>query len=279
MQSQSNSCPNPSDRHRIWWCPTGPLVFLPLHAAGIYDSTYQAGQCVSDFVVSSYTPTIQSLNNKFKTSSTTSKCTNLLLISQSNTPGLSPLPSTQKETHNIKKLMNESGINVLLLEGVEATTDKVKTEMKAHNWVHFTCHGKQDVDEPLKSGVHLHDGRLELLEIMRQQIQNPDLAFLSACQTSKGDLKLSEEVVHLAAGMLAAGYRGVVGTMWDILDVHGPEFATEFYKYLLTEKRSEGLDSTQAAYALDHAVKKVRKSLGDSDAALLAWVPYVHFGY
>ena len=175
--------------------------------------------------------------------------------------------------------MDGSGIDVLLLEDAEATTEKVRTEMKSHKWVHFACHGIQDVVEPLKSGVYLHDGRLELLEIMRQQIPNPDLAFLSACQTSKGEMGLSEEAVHLTAGLLAAGYRGVVGTMWDISDMHGPEFATEFYKYLLTHKSSEGLDSTQAAYALDHAVRKVRESLGDGDNAFLTWVPYVHFGY
>jgi CHAT domain-containing protein len=177
---------------------------------------------------------------KFNTS-TSSKCSGLLLISQPNTPGLLSLPSTRKETHDINTLTSESGINVLLLEGAEATTDKVKTEMKAHNWVHFACHGIQDASEPLKSGVHLHDGRLELLEIMQQQISNPDLAFLSACQTSKGDALLSEEVVHLAAGMLAAGYRGVVSTMWDISDMHGPEFATEFYKYLLTGEGVRGI--------------------------------------
>jgi len=176
--------------------------------------------------------------------------------------------------------MDGSGITTLLLEDAGATTDKVKTEMKTHNWVHFACHGIQDASDPLKSGVHLHNGRLELLEIMRQQIPNPDVAFLSACQTSKGDLDLSEEVVHLAAGMLAAGYRGVVGTMWSISDMHGPEFAMEFYRYLLTEKgASQALDSTQAAYALDHAVGKIRESLGQSDASFLTWVPYVHFGY
>ena len=280
MHSQTlKSCPNLSDRHRIWWCPTGPLAFLPLHAAGIYDSTYQTGQCASDFVVSSYTPTVQSLNNKFKNSSTASKSTSLVLISQPNTPGLPPIPSTKKETHNIKSLMNGFGIDTLLLEDTKATIEKVKSEIKSHNWVHFACHGIQDVAEPLKSGVHLHNGRLELLEIMRQQIPNPDLAFLSACQTSKGNFELSEEVVHLTAGMLAAGYQGVVGTMWNISDMHGPEFAIEFYKYLLMENGSEGLDSTKAAYALDHAVRKVRESLGDGDAALLTWVPYVHFGY
>ena len=176
--------------------------------------------------------------------------------------------------------MDGCGVTTLLLEDARATTERVKMEMKANNWVHFACHGIQDVNDPLKSGVHLQNGCLELLEILQQQIPNPDLAFLSACQTSKGDLDLSEEVVHFAASMLAAGYLGVIGTMWSISDMHGPEFATEFYQYLLREKgESQGLDSAQAAYALDHAIRKVQESLGQSDAAFLTWVPYVHFGY
>ena len=153
--------------------------------------------------------------------------------------------------------MDLSAIKVLLLEDAEATTDKVKAEMNAHSWVHFACHGIQDVSDPLKSGIHLYNNHLELLEIIWQKISNPELAFLSACQTSKGDVKLSEEVVHLAAGMLAAGYHGVVGTMWNISDLHGPKFAKWFYEYLLKENGSKGLDSTQAAYALDYAMSKV----------------------
>ena len=150
MRSQSNSCPDPSDRHRIWWCLTGPLAFLPLHAAGIYDLDYWAGRRVSDFVVSSYTPSLTLLNQKFNTLSTFSKSPSLLVISQPNTLGLFPIPSTRKETHDIKALMDGSDVDVLLLEGAEATTEKVRTEIKAHNWVHFACHGIQDADRPLK---------------------------------------------------------------------------------------------------------------------------------
>jgi len=274
LQSQ----PNLSDRCRIWWCPTGPLAFLPLHAAGIYGQSYKPGLCISDFVVSSYTPTVQSLNKKATASSATTKYTNLVLISP-NTPNLPPIPFTRKEIHDLKALVNKLHIKVQLLEDDAATIDKVKREMNACSWVHFACHGIQDREDPLKSGVHLHDGRLELLEIMRQKILNPELAFLSACQTSKGDLKLSEEVVHLAAGMLAAGYRGVVGTMWSISDFHGPQFAKWFYQYLLEKIGTDRLDSTRAAYALDHATRKVRESLGESEAVFLTWVPYVHFGY
>jgi CHAT domain-containing protein len=183
------------------------------------------------------------------------------------------------EIHKLKALMDQFTIDALLLKDTEATTDRVKQGMYNYSWVHFAGYGIEDTNDPLKSGVHLHDGRLELLEIMQQKISNAELAFLSACDTSKGDLKLPEEVVHLAAGMLAAGYRGVISTMWGISDMHGPQFAVEFYQYLLRENELGGLDSTQAAYALDYATKKVRESLGEDDTAFLTWVPYVHFGY
>ncbi|KAF9530802.1 CHAT domain-containing protein [Crepidotus variabilis] len=142
-------------------------------------------------------------------------------------------------------------------------------------------HASQHPTEPLKSGFYLHDGQLELLEIIRQRLPSAEFAFLSACQTSVGDKKLSEEVVHLAAGMLTAGYQGVVATMWSIKDQYAPKIAEDFYEFLLREKRESGahqLDSRRAAYALDDATMKIRERLGDSESALLTWVPYIHLG-
>ncbi|KAH9485860.1 Protein wos2 [Psilocybe cubensis] len=266
---------NRADRPRIWWCPSGPLSFLPLHAAGLYSS--QNPTCVSDYVVSSYTPTVRSLIEKFQASKSPSPSrskSGLLLISQPNTPGLPAIPSTIRETKSLKAMMDKHGVRTLLLEHDEATREKVKEALNSYSWVHFACHGVQDAKEPLESGLCLHDGRMDLLEIMKERVQEPQLAFLSACQTSTGDFALSEEVVHLAAGMLAAGYRGVVGTMWSISDEHGPLFAEEFYRM-----GPNGLDGSLAAYALDHATSVVRQNLGKSEHGLLKWVPYVHFGY
>ena len=48
------------------------------------------------------------------------------------------------------------------------------------SYVHFACHGIQDVHEPLTSGFQLHDGKLTLLDILGQKIQSVDYAFLSA---------------------------------------------------------------------------------------------------
>jgi len=208
--------------------------------------------------------------------------TGLLLISQPNTVGKSHIPGTTQETNAVRDIMAPTEIRSLLLEGDVATTSRVKNEMKAHSWVHFACHAVQDRDEPLKSGVYLDDGPLELLEIMRQKIPNTDHAFLSACQTSTGHDKLSDEAVHLAAGMLATGYRGVVATMWSIKDKHAPQIALDFYSHLLEgssgEQGEKQLDVAGAAYALDDGIRKIRESVGDTEDGLLTWVPYVHFG-
>ena len=170
----------------------------------------------------------------------------------------------------------------LCLEAEAATVNRVKEEMGSHNSIHFACHARQDVVNPLNSGFYLHDGRLELAEIMKLKIDHSELAFLSACQTSTGDEELSEEAVHLAAGMLAVGYRSVVATMWSIKDKYGPVVAESYYQYLMDKGSTPGmlrLDTVNAARALHHAIQGIREQVGDTERGLLTWVPYVHFGY
>jgi len=182
----------------------------------------------------------------------------------------------------IWKTIGPEDCKSLRLEAEAATVSRVKMEMVSYVSIHFACHASQDIENPLKSGFYLYDGRLELAEIMRQKIAHCELAFLSACQTSTGDEKLSEEAVHLAAGMLAVGYRGVVATMWSIKDEYGPVVAESFYKYLVDKGSTpgkSGLDSASAARALHHAMQGIREQVGDMEQGLLTWVPYVHFGY
>jgi len=182
----------------------------------------------------------------------------------------------------IWRTIGASNDGSLRLEGEIASLSRVKLEMESHGSIHLACHATQDLKDPLKSGFYLHDGRLELSEIMKQKFAVRELAFLSACQTSTGAEKLSEEAVHLAAGMLVAGYRSVVATMWSIKDKYGPVVAESFYRYLMESGKTsgkQGLDSRGAAHALHYAIQDVRETLGDTEQGLLTWVPYVHFGY
>ena len=56
--------------------------------------------------------------------------------------------------------------------------------------------------------------RLKVFQIMQQPLRDASLAVLSACQTAMGDENLPDEVIHLGATLLFAGFRGVVATMW-----------------------------------------------------------------
>jgi CHAT domain-containing protein len=207
----------------------------------------------------------------------------LLMISQPYTPMLRPIPGTTVEVRAIERVLANHNVQHLCLESDNATINQVKSKMDTHSCIHFACHATQDTTKPLQSGFYVHDGRLELSEIIKKQLIGADLAFLSACQTSTGNEQLSEEAVHLAGGMLAAGYRGVVATMWSIGDRYAPGIAEDFYKHLIShgtddKKGLKGMSSDGAARALHYATQQVRKTLDDSESSLLTWVPYVHFG-
>ena len=255
------------DPPRIWWCPTGPLMFLPIHAAGLYNES-GPGFKISDYVTSSYTPSLTVMLEKSQHSQ--SSFHGLLGVSQERTPGQPRLPHAEKELTSVDKF--GSRLNMHRLPGELATVESVVEGMGKCSWVHLACHGTQDMAEPLHSAFLLHDGKLTLSKIITKSFPHADFAFLSACQTATGDDNLSEEAVHLAAGMLAAGYRSVIATMWSIRDQDGPVIASEVYRHL-----TEGtLDSTRAAYALHHAVIHLREKLGES--SFPSWVPFIHVG-
>ncbi|KAK0502223.1 CHAT domain-containing protein [Armillaria luteobubalina] len=259
---------------RLWWCPTGPLAFLPIHTTGDY-STNEPGTKLSDYVVSSYTPTLTILLDKLEK---TRRFKGLLAISQPDTPGLLRLPGTEGELRKIEE--QAKGVLVECLRGEEATPDAVLDGMSTCNWVHMACHATQKKANPLESTFHLHPpanhpGHLLLSQVISKTFPDADFAYLSACQTATGDESLSEESVHLAAGMLMAGYQSVIATLWSIRDVDAPLVAEEVYSRLFEDGEP---DSEKAAIALHHAVQSLRKRVEDESDSFVRWVPFIHVG-
>ena len=239
---------------------------------------------MSDFAVSSYIPTVNSVLTTSESNSVNKHGdfpTGILIVSQPNTPGQKPIPFAGVEAEKITRLLESQGISCITLDDQKGTVDGVLKAMESLPYIHMACHASQNLAEPLKSSIFLHDGRLDVSEIMAKNLPHSDFAFLSACQTSTGDEDLPEEVVHIAAGMLAAGYRSVVGTMWSIFDMHGPDLAEFFYESFLDgaiNERSKMDASTGAAQALHCATQRLQKKLPDLPDSLFAWVPYIHIG-
>ncbi|KAJ7127712.1 CHAT domain-containing protein [Mycena epipterygia] len=268
--------PRKTNLPRIWWCPTGPLAFLPIHAAGLYGDNDPFGSKLSDFMVSSYTPSLTALIKSFRTPSGSQKELQLLAVAQPFATGQAPIPGTQEEISHIERLANGK-LPILRLDEHMATLDNVQQGMRDSSWVHFSCHGVQDVVHPTESALLLAgDSRLTLSNIIQLALPNADLAFLSACQTATGDRSLEEESVHLAAGMLLAGYRGVIATMWTIMDNDAPQVASNVYEHLF---QTSPPDPMRAAEALHLAVQKLRKSGRGGKKSFFHWVPFIHIGF
>lgn len=195
---------------RNWWCPTGAASQLPLHVAG----PYTRGEAnLSDLAVSSYTPALGALIRARQTgvhSAVESSVQSILVVGQSDTQGEDPLPKVVDEVQAIKACAPHASI----LELSAGTREAVLTGIRQRSSIHLACHGHHDPQQPFQSHFSMHDGPITLLDLVEQDIPHAELAVLSACHSARVSEILPDEALHPAAGVVFAGYKSVIGTMW-----------------------------------------------------------------
>jgi hypothetical protein len=203
-------------RSRIHWCPTGVFSFAPVHAAGIYAGSDQ--ECCSDYAVSSYTPTLGALlRTRTATTSMETRGLRLALISaeRAQDTSLPVLWKVKAEIDAVAEIVSQAHAVPDVLDTPDSTTvAQVAASFKIAPLVHVACHGVQNSQKPLESGFCLRDGTLTVQKLMDLDLKNAFSAFLSACETAKGDRAQPDQTIHLAASMLFAGFKSVVATMW-----------------------------------------------------------------
>jgi CHAT domain-containing protein len=249
---------------RLWWCPTGPLSFLPLHAAGRHRYGYD--QTVMARVASSYTPTIRALRRARALNTTARAEANLLAVAVTHTPH-SPdsLPSAKPEA----EMIGQTHPATTVLADAQATVGAVRAGLPHYRRAHFACHGRLDTESPARSSLLLHD-RDDVLtagDISRLDMSSAELAYLSVCDTARPDPANADEALHIAGAFLVAGYPNVIGTLWRVPDATGRRLARAFYRYL-----AEG---DYPAGALHKAVTDLYR-LAPGKPGL--WANMVHFG-
>jgi len=167
---------------------------------------------ISDYVVSSYVPTIGSLlrvQTSIAHSAYSTKLFKMMVVIQSKS-----LPYANQELQKIAGHVPNECLIKLGVPGAPANVNEVVSHLPAVSIVHFACHGEQNKKNPLESSLILEDGQLKISRIMQESTPNASLAFLCACETAMGDRDLPDEAMHIGATLLFAGFHGVVATMW-----------------------------------------------------------------
>ena len=120
----------------------------------------------------------------------------------------------------------------------------------------------------------MHDKPLSVEDISRFRLDGAELAFLSGCETARGGVTVPDEAVHLSAVLQLAGYRHVIGTLWEVTDAISADVTRAFYQRFTAN--SHGRPHVHdAALSLHMAIRQIRDDYPDRPDL---WAPYVHIG-
>lgn len=299
----------------VWWIPTGLLTHLPLHAAGRHMKG--STETVLDRVVSSYSSSVKALIYGRRPISQKTKdpvAPNALLVAMRDTPGLSSLRFATDEINMLESLI--PSLQLKLVRPRQNIRKDVLEHMKTSAIFHFAGHGRSNPMEPSQSCLFLDDWQsspltMGCLRDLRLRENSPFLAYLSACSTGANEAeKLNDEGISIISACQLAGFRHVVGTMWEVSDQCCVDMARIMYETL----RDEGMNDWAVAKGLHCAMRAMRDEsikashqasshMGSTCAAdsgldregrnaklstsasrvkmnsvNLFWVPYVHYG-
>ncbi|KAH8666199.1 CHAT domain-containing protein [Ilyonectria robusta] len=283
------------DWPRICWIPTGPLVHLPLHAAGYH---HFVDKTILDRAISSYSISLTALvqNHTYRQKSEASrKPEHAVLI------GMTEVHNAPKEIEEVARICQE-----MQVQRPDPYTKKVLKALRNCDIFHFAGHGSSNALDPSKSALILNNqDRLTVSSLFDINLhkQKPFLAFLSACSTGQiRQDKLVDEGLHLIAGCQVAGFQHVIGTLWEVNDALCIEVARTTYEWIHKngmshDSVSEGLHreirQLRMKWVRDHEHRsRVARGADGSrtgggqmrdvvvvEEGPLLWVPYIHYGF
>jgi len=135
-------------------------------------------------------------------------------------------PFIQEEVQAVAKILQGSELYI----GVEATQETLRNRGVNSRAIHIATHGSFRQDNPMFSGIRLGDAYLSLYDLYQLKLES-DLLVLSGCATGLNVVTSGDELLGLIRGLLYAGARSLLLTLWNVHDQTTAEFMTTFYRY------------------------------------------------
>ncbi|HEY2436110.1 MAG TPA: CHAT domain-containing protein, partial [Solirubrobacteraceae bacterium] len=162
-------------------------------------------------------------------------------------PSLKRLPGAELEARAIAET---AGVRPLI--GVDADEPTIRRELGRCDLVHLAAHGRLDAIAPSDSSIILAGpDELTVSDLVGLRIDS-GLVVLSACDSGRGAASLGGDVVGLARGLLAAGVRRAIVSLWPVDDAPACTTMSLFHQHL-----AEGAPVAVALHAAQRAVQSM----------------------
>jgi CHAT domain-containing protein len=115
--------------------------------------------------------------------------------------------------------------------------------------IHIATHGYYRQDSPMFSGIRLGDSILSLYDLYHFKLP-VELITLSGCATGVSTVAGGDELLGLVRGLIYAGAKAALLTLWDVQDRSTLQFMTAFYRHFVAGENK--------AVAVQKAVHDIR---------------------
>ncbi|WP_217134982.1 CHAT domain-containing protein [Streptomyces sp. AC558_RSS880] len=207
------------DHERIIVVPSGPLHLVPFHCLPFGPDLLGSRHVVSVL------PAASVLRHVTGHSRPDLARGALVVGAPSYAPGrgLRHLPGTRVEATRVAARYGTSA----LLDN-DPTEERVSRAVAGAGVIHLATHGQVSAEAPTLSSVALAGAdELTVAHLMGLEV-DADLVVLSACDTGRGDTTLGGDLVGLVRGLLAAGARNAVVSLWPVDDTSTCVFMDRF---------------------------------------------------
>lgn len=137
-----------------------------------------------------------------------------------------------------------------LFLGENATVDVLRQNGPKCRFIHIATHGYFRQDSPMFSGIRLADSVLTLMDLYQMKLP-AELVTLSGCATGANAVAGGDELLGLVRGLIYAGARAALLSLWDVYDRSTLDLMTLFYQNLAV--------GTNKPVALQKSARKLRE--------------------
>jgi CHAT domain-containing protein len=219
---------------RVCVIPTDLFANLPIQIAWTHDNEQPAGRrYLADVCEFTQSPSA-GLLARCQGACPPLDLDHVVAVAPETSAGLAELTFAPREVLEVAASFRSSEI----LDGPAANVRQFEQALaKPHSVFHFSGHGVGQPGKSLQSLILNGPTSYPMSALRFRRAQGRRLAVASACVSGISDPSLAFEAVSVSSELLAAGYRGAIGTSWNVSDLATTILFARFYGILAASGR------------------------------------------